>query len=145
LRFSHVVVATKPGPSKAGGGGYSVGEVYEPLSNVNPTGSGSNCVACGQAGRATANGSPASALPIQATDVAALGRPTAISPSSSNVALRLSAPGSNGLVQVPSTGGHPSHLLNVVNDGGRIIYVDTATWRVNCSDATRDLPVLGLK
>jgi Papain fold toxin 1, glutamine deamidase len=110
-------------PSVAGGTSHAVGEIYEPLANVNPTGSPSNCVACGEAGSATLRGNPASALPIEATDVSALGRASRINPTLSEVNSALGKPGSQGLVQVPSAN-YPSHILNVVNDGGRILFVD---------------------
>lgn len=52
-----------------------------------------------------------------------LGWRTLSDPSPAEVAQQVSAPGSHGIVQVPSSS-QQSHMLTVLNDGGEIKYID---------------------
>ena len=110
---------------RAGGGGAGGGdEVFPPLSGINPTGGTSNCVACVNAGKSTLNGRPTTApnSPSMIPEEV-LGPRLLVNPSLDDVARHLPSSGNHGIVQVPG-GRYDTHMLNVINDGGNIRYVD---------------------
>jgi hypothetical protein len=111
------------------------------IRSINPTGSKVNCQNCAVATRATLNGNPAVALPIEAEDVPTLeefedtfsdnphsaGGFQDASVADIQSQLQAGGSGSQGIVYVYKTGSPWAHVFNAVNQGGTVRFLDGQT------------------
>jgi hypothetical protein len=129
LRPAPVIDDVPKKPQSAGGST----EVAGSIRNVNPLGSGTNCVNCAIATDATLAGHPASALASGPASIrvleAAYGRQFVHVSSQSAIEAQLSSagPGARGIVFGSRGPGQVGHVFNAVNQRGVVRFLDGQT------------------
>jgi RHS repeat-associated protein len=113
----------------------SGGEKAGSIRNVNPTGGKNNCVNCSIATDSTLRGRPASALPGSVTNITELekfyGGKFGPSTTIDSIAEQVARAGKNtgGIVYGSPVKGNVGHVFNVINQNGKIRFLDGQTGR----------------